>query len=97
MNLRHMIIIIFINFIPLFLSIQSKQTMILNSKRRENLIFSVFKRGNRSFLFFFISNRTDNLKYTDGEKKLLNNCYLYSNIKNSFTVYICCYVFNDHH
>lgn len=98
MNLRHMIIIIFINFIPLFLSIRSKQRMILNSKRRENLTFSIFKRGNhRSFLSFFISNRTDNLKYTDGEKKLLNNCYLYSNIKKSFTVYISYYVFNSHH
>lgn len=97
MNLRHTIIIIFINFIPLFPSIQNKQRMILNSKRREILMFSVFTRGNhRSFHFFLISNRTDNLKYTDGEKKLLKNCYSYSNIKNSFTVYISYYVFNDH-
>lgn len=77
MNLRHMIMIIFTNFVPLFLSIRSKQWMILNYKRRENLMFSIFKRGNhRSFLFFFISNGTDNLKYTDGEMKLLKNCYL---------------------
>ena len=54
--------IIFTNLVPLFLSIQSKQRMILNYKRRENLMFSIFKRGNhRSYLFFFISNRTDNL------------------------------------